>query len=287
MKFAVVGGDMRIVQLCRQLTDDGHDVSAYALEMGDIGSATHCKSLENTLEACECVILPLPLEGVRGFLSTPMSTHECSLPDIFSKLPSNIPICVGMAQSDSIDLSKKHKLKMTDYFLREELCILNAVATAEGALSLLINETDKTLLGRKALIIGYGRIGKCLADRLRHMGVEVVVSSRKFEDMAWCRSSGFGTLDTTDLSGKLSDFELIINTVPYVVLKDTHLSELRKDVLCMDLASKPGGIDFSAAAQHGLKVVWALGLPAKVAPTTAGEIIKDTIYNILKEQELL
>ena len=49
------------------------------------------------------------------------------------------------------------------------------------------------------------------------------------------------------------------------------------------MASKPGGVDLEAAAQLGVKVVWALSLPGKVAPVTAGRSIKTTIYNILHE----
>ena len=53
----------------------------------------------------------------------------------------------------------------------------------------------------------------------------------------------------------------------------------------IDLASKPGGIDFSAAAMLNLKVIWALSLPGKVAPVTSGEIIKTAIFNIINEEE--
>ena len=52
----------------------------------------------------------------------------------------------------------------------------------------------------------------------------------------------------------------------------------------IDLASKPGGVDFEAAKRLGVRVIWALSLPGKVAPITAGEIIKDTVLNILKER---
>ena len=38
-----------------------------------------------------------------------------------------------------------------------------------------------------------------------------------------------------------------------------------------------------AARSMGVKVIWALGLPGKVAPVTAGNIIKETIYNIFSE----
>ena len=55
--------------------------------------------------------------------------------------------------------------------------------------------------------------------------------------------------------------------------------------MIVDLASKPGGVDFEAARKMGIKVIWALSLPGKVAPDTAGDIIGKTIINILDEME--
>ena len=66
---------------------------------------------------------------------------------------------------------------------------------------------------------------------------------------------------------------------------DTAIGVLLHDVKKTDdLASKPGGVDFDTAGKLGLKVVWALSLPGKIAPVTSGEIIACTILNILKER---
>jgi len=86
------------------------------------------------------------------------------------------------------------------------------------------------------------------------------------------------------LEGWLCSYDLIINTVPATVLGKERLEEVRKGSLVIDLASKPGGVDMQAAQQLGVKVVWALSLPGKVAPVTAGKAIAKTIYNILREQ---
>jgi dipicolinate synthase subunit A len=67
------------------------------------------------------------------------------------------------------------------------------------------------------------------------------------------------------------------------VLGVEELSALKEGALVIDLASKPGGVDLDAAAALGVQVVWALSLPGKVAPVTAGKCVKDTIYNILRE----
>ena len=81
----------------------------------------------------------------------------------------------------------------------------------------------------------------------------------------------------------LRDMDIIFNTIPSLILNDEILTKVKKDALIIDLASKPGGIDFDAAKSYGLKVIWALSLPGKIAPVSSGAIIKDTIMNIIKE----
>lgn len=75
---------------------------------------------------------------------------------------------------------------------------------------------------------------------------------------------------------------MLFNTVPQTVIGRKELAGA-KDSLIIDLASKPGGVDFDAARDLGVKVIWALGLPGKVAPVSAGKIIKKSILNILSE----
>lgn len=86
------------------------------------------------------------------------------------------------------------------------------------------------------------------------------------------------------IKDKISEYDLIFNTVPAILLDEPCLKNVKADTLIIDLASKPGGVDFDTAGRLGLKVVWALSLPGKVAPVTSGEIIADTILNILKER---
>jgi hypothetical protein len=87
------------------------------------------------------------------------------------------------------------------------------------------------------------------------------------------------------LSGKLTHnkYDIIINTVPHIVLNEKRLEYVRNDVLLIDLASNPGGIDKKSVKDKKLKFIWALSLPGKVAPITSAEFIKNTIYNIIKK----
>ena len=82
----------------------------------------------------------------------------------------------------------------------------------------------------------------------------------------------------------LSEYDIIINTVPSLIINANNIEYIRKDALLIDLASNPGGIDRKLAAKRNLNFIWALALPGKVAPTTTAQFIKDTIYNILEEK---
>lgn len=47
----------------------------------------------------------------------------------------------------------------------------------------------------------------------------------------------------------------------------------------------PAGVDIEAAKELSRNVIWALSLPGKTAPISAGKIICDTVKNILEELE--
>ena len=161
--------------------------------------------------------------------------------------------------------------------------IANAVPTAEGAIQIAMEELPVTIHGARVLVIGYGRVGRMTAQRFQALGARVSVAARKYADLAWAESLGLGVEQTGHLLGWLCGYDLVINTVPARVLGKPELRDLKPDCLVIDLASKPGGVDFEAAARLGIRVVWALSLPGKTAPVTAGESMKHTIYNMLSE----
>jgi len=283
MKLTVMGGDMRIARLSILLAQDGHDVSCFALEKED-SPLTASPSAADALINTDCVILPLPTEQ-DGFLNAPLSSGVFAIKDILESIPPGTLVCGGILKPELYEIAKAQGLRLVDYYKREELVVKNAVSTAEGALGLIIRETPETIWQSRILVIGYGRVGKMLANRLKGTGAKVSVSARSYGDFAWIESFGYGCLDTRSLDGHLGEFDIIINTVPALILDENKLKQLRHDALCIDLASKPGGIDFNAASSLGLSAIWALSLPGEVAPSSAGAIIRDTIYNIIAENK--
>ncbi len=286
MKFAIIGGDMRQAKLAELLAEDGHEVSAFAMEKITLAQGVlQCASVKEAMDGAECVILPLPVIGKEGVLNTPLSRETHMLGEIFENVNDDQLLCAGRIDKNTAGLAEKSGIMLTDYFAREELAVSNAMVTAEGALQLIMEEMPISVCGAKCLVIGFGRIGKVLAHRLAGLRAQVTVSARKYSDIAWIKAWGYTPERTEKLNGRLGDYDIIVNTVPSRILNEEQLKQVKKGCLCLDLASKPGGMDFAAASKLGVKAVWALGLPGEVAPVTSGAIIRDTIYNILNERE--
>lgn len=159
----------------------------------------------------------------------------------------------------------------------------NALPTGEGAIQLAMERMPITIHGCRALVIGFGRVGQVMAWQLSALGAKVSVAARRSGPLAMARVHGYGTEQIGHLVGWLGSYDLIINTVPAPVLGERELMDVRGDCLIIDLASAPGGVDLAAAARLSRQTVWALSLPGKVAPATAGGAIRDTIYQILSE----
>ena len=148
-----------------------------------------------------------------------------------------------------------------------------------------MEETQKRVHGTKTLVMGFGRVGKVLAKMLHGIGAEVSCEARKDEDIAWIKAYGYEPIRLEELNDNLGKYDIIINTIPFQILDKERLELLKKDVVIIDLASNPGGVDRKIAREKGLKVIWALSLPGKVAPLTSAEFIKETLYHILIELE--
>lgn len=280
LEIWVVGGDPRQTTLARSLAEDGHTVHTYALERG-IEPTLVSDTLEG-IERAGCVILPLPaLEGER--INAPLSSHPPRPEQILDAMRPGQLLCAGKVSPELKAAAEARGLRLVDYFAREELAIANAVPTSEGAIQIAMEELPVTLHGAKALVVGYGRLGKVLARQLRGLGATVSVAARSCADLAWAQVWSYGVERSDQLSGWLCAYDLVVNTVPAPVLGQEELGDLKPGCLVIDLASKPGGVDFAAAAELGVKVVWALSLPGKTAPVTAGLAIKNTVYNILSE----
>ena len=286
--ISIIGGDLRIVKLAELLAKDNFKIKTYAIEeaeeLSKIQKIEKCNTLNETIENAEIVIGPIPLSSNNIQINTPFSKKIITLEELAKKI-KNKKFIAGNIKKEFYEYNKNNGSEIIDLLEKEELTILNTISTAEGAIQIAMEETIKTLHSSNILILGFGRVGKTLANMLKGIGANVYCEARKNEDLAWIKTYGYEPIDLNNLNENLNKFDIIMNTIPSLILKEKEINCLKKDCLLIDLASSPGGIDIKEAKEKGIKTIWALALPGKVAPLTSAEFIRDTIYNILEKNE--
>lgn len=166
-----------------------------------------------------------------------------------------------------------------DLYGSEPLTTNNAIPTAEGAIQLAIANSPIMLHGAHCLVIGSGRVGKILAQKLHALSAQVTLTARKPADCAMSEAFGMRSDVTGAYHRGLHQYDFIFNTVPSTVLSQDQLAALQPNCVLFELASKPGGISEEACKQLGLAYHFAPGLPGICAPATAGALYADSIMH--------
>ncbi len=186
------------------------------------------------------------------------------LESILATLPGDITVIGGKVDHPALEKYRRLDLLEDPFYLAE-----NAEITAHCALKLSLSQLPVTLAGQPVLVIGWGRIGKCLARLLRTLGAQVCVQARKESDRAILHALGYAPRQALD------GYRVIFNTVPAQVIPNEEYELCSGDCLKIDLAS--------VSAMPGNDVLWARGLPGKDAPESAGLLIARTIRRLLED----
>ena len=186
---------------------------------------------------------------------------------ILDRLPKTVTVMGGNLRHPALK-----DRKTVDFLLDEGYLAENAAITADCAIRIVQGNLPVVLKGCPILIVGWGRIGKCLAAMLKDMGADVTVAARKERDPAMLHALGYRTEDPQYLRFGLMRYRVICNTVPAPVLSREQTAHCRPDCVKIDLASEPG-IDADDA-------IWARGLPGRDAPESAGLLIAKTAIRL-------
>lgn len=284
MEISIIGGDLRTVKLIKLLAQDKNKIKVWGFEnceeLLDFEKKNDNLKIHNNLDEAlknQIIIGPTPFTKDRKYICTQYTNQKLEIQTFANKIRDKLLI------GGSVPAEILEQIETIDILKDERLVILNAISTVEGTIEIAIKETQKNLYNSNILIIGYGRIGKILVDRLTAFKANVYCSARG-KDITWIEAYGSKSIKYEELNKKIDMFDVIINTVPVLILNKERLELLNKNTLLIDVASAPGGIDFEVARQLNIKTIWALGIPGKIAPISSAEYIKETIYNIIKER---
>ncbi len=211
------------------------------------------------------LLLPIPSFSPDGSLLC-----GGDLKDLLSRLPEKAAVIGGGLDHPILEGRNRIDLMQDAPYLAQ-----NASITAYCAVRLAMHKLPVILAKQPALVIGWGRIGKCLARLLDSMGAQVSVAARKETDRAMIEALGYQAIPTDALADCAYRFRIVFNTVPAAILSEDRC---RPDSLKIDLASRPGLL--------GDHVLTARGLPGKDAPESSGALIAQAVARHLRKEPL-
>lgn len=269
----VMAGDRRMEYCAERLKDD-FNVYTY----GFSGSLP-------IWEIKHADILVLPYFSLAGdYLNAPGLSHKVPAVSALDLLKYGGTLFGGGLTPQFLSYCLERDAKVYDFFEDEALTVENARLTAEGALGIVISETESSVKGAKVCITGWGRVAKACAEILKGVGADVIAAARSEKAREDAIARGFNAVGLDDEEA-LKCADVIINTVPSEILGREKLCLINKEALLVELASAPYGIDKEAAKELGLRLIAAPGLPGKTAPKTAGYLIAETVKRLAKEAE--
>ncbi len=259
MKLFIVSGDKRMLYAKEYLKASGFLVPEYS-------------SFDEGARDTDVFILGTPATRDKKSLFMPVFTA-----DVKALLSFGKPILGGYTNFEDEFVRQS----IIDYAQNDAFALENALPSSEGCIEIALNRMPITLLGSHCLVCGYGKFGRTLACKLKLLGANVFASARSQAAFAAMRSDGIIPLDILELADFAERFDLIINTIPHIIISEPFLKKVNRDAVIIEAASSPGGIDLNASHSLGLNVISAPGLPGKSAPKSAGEIIARAIINCL------
>ena len=157
----------------------------------------------------------------------------------------------------------------------------NAVLTAEGALCAAMRDTPFALVEARVMVVGYGRIGRALTERLVGLNSDVTVASRREEGRLQAMARGARAASLDGMRALLSEMRVIFVTSPDRALGMEELSRVSRNAVVIDLSGAPYGLDLDAAKRLGLNARRESALPGRYAPESAARCLYRAVARTL------
>jgi dipicolinate synthase subunit A len=210
----------------------------------------------NTFSGCDILILSVKNEYARDEIET-----------LFKKAEPNTIIFKG-----DYETPKAEKV-VCNYAKDENFVLKNAYLTAQATFPFIKEHIKIPIELSKALVLGYGRIGKYLAEMLKNNGAETFVYARREEARKEAEKNG---ILSTETPADLYKYNFVFNTVPEIIVPKSETDKAyQSGTLMVELASMPGGFEDESVALNGG------GLPGKMLPQLAGNAVYETILEFL------
>ena len=264
MKVLIIGGDKRFVCLKDTLIKNNYNVNSIFLNHKD-------EELTN-INDYNVILLPIPFSK-NNLLNAPFYTKEIHLNTIINMLKDFKGKIIGGLNESNEKLLKENNLNCLNILKDENFTLINAIITAEGAISKLIIENEESLFESNVCILGYGRVSKALSRRLDPLCKNLTIYNNPSTNYTYTKIDNIKSKTIDNFKNDAKNYQIIINTIPSLIINESILNSLNPSTLIMDLASLPGGVDFKKSNEKNIKTLHYLGIPGKISSKSASNAI--------------
>ena len=228
--------------------------------------------------------MPTPVSMDRFTVKATEGQRKVTLKEVLEIAEKRQLIFGGMFPAEFRKALEEKGAVVNDFMRMDDIAVQNAVATAEGAIAEAIFMSNEVIHGQEVLVLGYGRCAEVLADKLKGMEARVTVMARREEvrTRAWTFGNKVKSFEELE---DLEKYQYIFNTVPELCVTREWIDRLNRYCCIVDIASKPGGVDFDYCSKKGIRAKLCGSLPGRYAPKTSGELLARKIESVLKETE--
>ena len=270
MKILIIGGDERFISLKHILIKQNFEVDTLFLD--------NKNNQINKINDFNIIFLPIPFLR-NECLNSPFIQEKISMEMILNILNKFEGKIIGGFSKNTEQIFKERNLNFTNILNDEKFTLVNAIITAEGTIEKIINKSEKSLFESNVCILGYGRVSKALARRIEPLCKNLIVYNNPSVNYIYTKINNIKSKYIDSFKDDIQNFDVIVNTIPSLILNKELLDKTDKNSLILDLASLPGGVDFNYAKKLNLKTIHYLGVPSKVSCLSSA----NTIFNFLKE----
>lgn len=259
----IIGGDKRQTHLKNIFTEKGYFTR-------HINSLAENKNLDR-ISQYDSVMFPVPVSKDGKFIYSYNDILLIEIKDVLENIKKGQKVFGGVFSKEMKEYFSERDIEYYDFFSEEDFVFYNAYLTAQGAVKLLLDNTDEFIPGKKVLVTGFGRVGKALCRSLKNCGLEVYVSLRNPVQKTEAECKGYKVIDIPSLKYCVHLFDFIFNTVPSVLFSKEETENMTGKYF--ELASKPYGAD----RKHFNKDVYINGssLPGKFTSYSSAKKIAD------------
>ena len=270
--FLIIGGDARQQYLSEFLSDSNKEVfhvrySADIWKLDEIENYSH-------------IILPLPLSKDKEMLYS--SDNLCVRVEDTLKLIKPCHSVYGSGfDNKTLDYFEDNKIEYYDFMKDKIFKKANAYLTAQGTLRLLFDNVIDYIVGKKALIIGFGDVAVTLSELLSKVGIEVYIAARNKRKLSLAGYSGYKTLLIENMKNVIGEFDYIFGSVPANIIDEEAIRNISDDALYFELASAPYNADKKLFDKQMKKHINASALPGRYLPLASGKLMAEFVLSNL------